>query len=137
MQFSKSCYCRQQTVTFEAAADLVDAVFCPACVDRAPEEAFYVKTDYGYYGINPNQSVWANMDERFKDAAYYYERAWGLRKLEIVGLPATFWGMRRRIEFDTSSLSGPDRDILQEEYPFKLPKKLQTRPRESYRPMNH
>lgn len=144
MTFTKKCFCAGKEVSFDAHFGFdtsVDAVFCPECVDRAPNEAFIVQVSdptemVGFYAVNPNQAVLEEVDATFEDTSWYYERMWGLRKLALTGAKSAFAGMVRPSEMDTSSLSGPDAIIMEEEMPTHLPKKIQAGPSESPRPMS-
>lgn len=109
--FSKRCHCGTRSVPFWSRGDLdehaVAQVFCPHCVDRAPEEVLDVVVTgiqgwSGVYAIDWNQAYLAETDPAFRDTERYYRELFGSGQATFGFLPRihadrayTVLGLRR------------------------------------------
>lgn len=79
MKHQEKCLCGTRTLTFRSdfPSDVVAKIYCPACVDRAPDEAIIFDLCEpgqfaGTWGIRYGSGELKRLDPHFRDTEDYY-----------------------------------------------------------------
>lgn len=145
-RFTITCFCRKTNLKFRSlanySAEIITRLYCPKCVDRAPEEALLIRVfktpkNDGLYALDWNQGVLKYLDPKFRDQESWYANFFGKKKLIFDFLPnkkpERFYEIvGQKKDFALQELTTYKR--LESEKPTKLPKKKRKGPKESYRP---
>ncbi len=150
MNTQETCLCSKRTLTFTSQfnGDVVTRIFCPECVDRAPDDAIVFDLCEpgefaGTWGVQYNAGELKRLDPAFRDRDDYFlsllisgvcgpeiARSYGKSGLcRIFG----FKGRSRGEAAAESELGGNQEVLAAEEMPSKLPGDVVSGPKESPR----